>query len=139
MFPLPHVVSPLLTRTSHSTISSYSNANANDKPAHDQRGKAYQQAHFSTAVTTQSIFDGQANPASELRDLADDTAADTLSHLETLGYDKTWQTHAQAHEYTMVDETYTYELGRWAYETENLTLAERLEKGKWEAERLERL
>jgi hypothetical protein len=41
----------------------------------------------------------------------------------------------------MIDETHTYELGRWAYETSrtNLTLAERLEKGKWEAEGVERL
>jgi hypothetical protein len=38
----------------------------------------------------------------------------------------------------MIDETYTYEHEheRWAYETSdiNLTLAERVEKQKWEAE-----
>jgi hypothetical protein len=141
MLLLPHIVLQLLTRTSHSVKSSYSKTGVNWNSAHNQHGEASLQAHSSAIVKTQTIFDGQENPASDSRDLADDNAAATCSHLETPEYDITSQTQAHAYAYNRMDETYTYELGRWAYETshENLTLAERLEKGKWEAERLERL
>jgi hypothetical protein len=37
-----------------------------------------------------------------------------------------------------MNETYTYELERWVYETSdaNLTFAERLQKRKWEADKV---
>ena len=45
-------------------------------------------------------------------------------------------------EYTQnnIEEAGQHQLGRWAYEVDehNLTLAERLQKSQWQAERLER-
>ena len=71
----------------------------------------------------------------------DVASTEAWSYLETQCYETTSQMQIQTGEYKVMEETNTYELGLWAYETSdaNVTLAERLEKRNWEAERLQRL
>jgi hypothetical protein len=119
-----------------STKVSFSRSNGHVKAPSGEAYGGQQQAHNNSYLDHPSTALHHENQASHATDSADDTASAGWSHIETQGYGITSQGQEEIHR---MDETYTYELWRWTYETSDasLTLAERLEKRKWEAERVE--
>jgi hypothetical protein len=127
----------IFSKSTLSTKIFSSRSNGHVKAPPDEAYGRQQQTHNTSYLGHPSTALHHENAASYATDLADDTASAGWSHIETQGYGITSQGQEEIHR---MDETYTYELWRWTYETSDasLTLAERLEKRKWEAERVER-